>query len=123
MILQGPPVADWTSGVTTEKHYINIGPSELTIRGDNSLPVATFMPTSKDIRTYGSLTTEGGLTVKGNAAFFDAVEIVKSATDATSGSIQVPTVMTKEITPSLPETSVKILNVTTQNITTCWRFL
>ena len=55
--------------------------------------------------------------MKGNAAFFDAVEIVKSATDATSGSIQVPMVMTKERTPISPETSVKILNITTQNIT------
>ena len=26
--LQGPPVADWTSGLTTETHYINTGPTE-----------------------------------------------------------------------------------------------
>ena len=55
--------------------------------------------------------------MKGNASFFDAVEIVKSATDATSGTVQVPTVITKEITPISPETSVKILNMTTQSIT------
>ena len=42
---------------------------------------------------------------------------MKSATDATSGTVQLPTVITKEITPISPETSVKILNITTQNIT------
>ena len=84
--LQGPPVADWTSGLTAETHYIDTGPTKLLIRNATSQTVVEFAAsTSKDIRAYGSLTTEGGLTAKGNSSFFDAVEIVKSATDATSG--------------------------------------
>ena len=53
--LQGPPVADWTSGLTTETHYIDTGPTDLTIRNANSLPVAKFANVSKDIRAYGDL--------------------------------------------------------------------
>ena len=96
VILQGPPCADWTSGLASEPYYIDTGPTKLAIRNATSQTVVEFAAsTSKDIRAYGSLTTEGGLTVKGNASFFDAVEIVKSATDATSGTVQVPTVITK----------------------------
>ena len=112
----GPPSAEWTSGLVGDTHYIDTGPTELTIRNASSLPVAKFTNASKDIRAYGSLTTDGGLTVKGSANFFDAVEIVKSDTDATSGLIQVPTVITKSITPIAPETSVKILNLTADSI-------
>ena len=112
--LQGPPVADWTSGLSTETHYIDTGPTKLEIRNATSQTIAEFSAsTSKDIRTYGSLTTEGGLTVKGSASFLDGVEIVKSATDATSELTQVPTVITRKTQQISPEVSVKILNITT----------
>jgi hypothetical protein len=61
----------------------------------NSFPVAKFANASKDIRAYGSVATDGSLTVKGNSALFDAVAVEKSETDTTSGTVQVPTVVTK----------------------------
>ncbi len=54
-ILQGPPVADWTSGLTNEPHYIDTGPTDLTLRNTNSLPVAKFANVSKNIQAYGDL--------------------------------------------------------------------
>ena len=51
VILQGPPVADWTSGLTTETHYIATGPTKLAIRSADTQTVAEFSAsTSKDIR-------------------------------------------------------------------------
>jgi hypothetical protein len=55
VILQGPPVADWTSGLTAETHYIDTGPTDLTIRNTNSLPVAKFANVSRNIQAYGDL--------------------------------------------------------------------
>ncbi len=90
-----PPSADWISGLADALHYMGIGPTELTTRKATSLTVAMFANVSKHIRTYGSVTTDGGLTVKENQALLDAVEFVKSEADATSVTVQAPTVSTK----------------------------
>ena len=53
--LQGPPVADWTSGLTNETHYIDTGSTKLEIRNATSQTVAEFENASKKIMTYGDL--------------------------------------------------------------------
>ena len=55
--IKGPPVSDWTSGITTETHNIDTGPTKLVIRNASipSQTVAEFENASKKIMTYGDL--------------------------------------------------------------------
>jgi len=57
--LYGPEISNWSSGPTSQSHYIDTGPVELQIR-DNSEPresVVEFYP-SKAIRTNGPVTMD-----------------------------------------------------------------
>ncbi len=46
----GSPSADWISGLADAPHYIDTGPTELTIRNANSQTAAKFANASKEIR-------------------------------------------------------------------------
>jgi len=110
--LYGPEISNWSSGPTSQSHYIDTGPVELQIR-DNSEPresVVEFYP-SKAIHTNGPVTMEKKLTVNKN------VEIRKILGDEESGILQVPTVKAHEVAPIAPETRVKITQLESNIIT------
>ena len=55
--LYGPQISNWSSGPTSQSHYIDTGPIELQIRGTNDESVVEFYP-SKAIHTNGPVTME-----------------------------------------------------------------
>ena len=55
--LYGPQISNWSSGPTSQSHYIDTGPIELQIRGNNDESDVEFYP-SKAIHTNGPATME-----------------------------------------------------------------
>ena len=108
--LYGPQISNWSSGPTSQSHYIDTGPIELQIRGTNDESVVEFYP-SKAIHTNGPVTMEKKLTVNKN------VETRKLLGDEESGILQVPTVKANEVVPIAPATRVKITQLESNIIT------
>ena len=55
--LYGPQISNWSSGPTSQSHYIDTGPIELQIRGTNDESVVELYP-SKAMHTNGAVTME-----------------------------------------------------------------
>ena len=55
--LYGPQISNWSSGPTSQSHYIDTGPIELQIRGTNDESVVEFYP-SKATHTNGPVTMD-----------------------------------------------------------------